>query len=245
MTDASPVALVTGGSRGIGAAIAEELAAGGIRVVISYRSDARAAESVVERARVAGGRVVAICSDLAAPDAPEALVAAARETFGRLDIVVNNAGIFPTGALETLDATTIDQAIALHVRAPLLVARAASPHLPDGGRIINIGTCFLERTPYAGLALYTATKASLLGLTRALARDLGPRGIAVSLVNPGNTDTDANPATGPDAEIELPYMAIPAYAKPRDIALTVAHLCGPAGRFITGGAISVDAGYAA
>jgi len=158
---------------------------------------------------------------------------------------VNNAGIFPSGPIEYVTLAEVDRTLAIHVRAAFLASQAAARHMGAGGRIISIGSCYAERVPYAGVTLYAMSKAALIGLTKGLARDLGPRGITVNVVHPGSTDTDMNPADGPNADGERSLMAVGHYGSPEDIAATVAHLAGEGGRFVTGAAIAVDGGFAA
>lgn len=239
------VALVTGGSRGIGAAIATRLAHDGADVAITYHSAADQAKTVVGQIEAAGRRGLAIAADNSDPDAVTGAVTQTAAHFGRLDVLVNNAGVFPTGPLQDVTLAELDHALAVHVRAVFLASQAAAQQMGAGGRIISIGSCFAERVPYPGISLYTMTKSALLGLTKGLARDLGPRGITATVVHPGCTDTDMNPAEGPDAEAELPFIALGHYGTGADIAATVAHLAGEGGRYITGTAISVDGGYAA
>lgn len=239
------VALVTGGSRGIGAAIAVRLAQEGAHVALTYRSATDQAVDVVRRIETAGRQGLAIMADSADPDAVVGAVNAAADELGRLDILVNNAGIYPNGPLAEVSLDEVDHAIAVHVRAAFLASQAAAALMVDGGRIISIGSCFAERVPYAGISLYAMTKAALLGLTKGLARDLGARGITATVVHPGNTDTDMNPADGPDAAAEKKFIALGRYGHPDDVAATVVHLAGEGGRYITGTAIAVDGGYAA
>ncbi|GLW10393.1 3-ketoacyl-ACP reductase [Microtetraspora sp. NBRC 13810] len=239
------VALVTGGSRGIGAAIALRLAAEGADVVITYARAAERAAAVVREVEAAGGRGLAVAAE--ASDAAE-LVAAVERTvaeFGRIDILVNNAGIAPYGPLEEMTLEQVDETLAIHARAAFVLAQAAARHMGDGGRIISIGSSLAERVPYPGWTLYSMSKSALTGLTKGLARDLGPRGITANLVHPGSTDTEMNPADGPDADEERRYTALNRYCAPGDIAATVAHLAGEGGRNITGAAFTVDAGTTA
>lgn len=239
------VALVTGGSRGIGAAIARRLAADGADVAITYlRAVDRATEVVADIER-AGRRGLAIEADAAVAQAAADAVERTVDELGRLDVLVNNAGIFPLGPVEEMSLEVVDRTLALHTRAPFLAARAAIPHLGPGGRIITIGSCFAERVPYPGLTLYSMSKAALAGLTKGLARDLGERGISVTLVHPGSTDTDMNPADATEADAEREYIALGEYARPEDIAATVAHLASDGGRYLTGAAVAVDGGFAA
>ncbi|APU21959.1 SDR family NAD(P)-dependent oxidoreductase [Actinoalloteichus sp. GBA129-24] len=239
------VALVTGGSRGIGAAIAEQLAADGIDVAVTYARASEQAAETVRRITAAGRRGMAVQADSA--DA-EAVVAAVERTvaeLGRLDILVNNAGIFPMAPLDEVTVAEIDRTLAIHVRAVLVAAQAAARHMTAGGRIITIGSNLAERVPSPGLSLYAASKAAVLGLTRGLARDLGERGITAVVVSPGSTDTEMNPADGPHADGERAAIALGRYNDPSDIAATVSHLAGPGGRHITGTAITVDGGASA
>jgi 3-oxoacyl-[acyl-carrier protein] reductase len=239
------VAIVTGGSRGIGAAIARRLAIEGADVALTYlRARDRAAVVVADVERV-GRRGLALEADAADPVAVSGAVERTVERLGRLDILVNNAGIFPTGPLEEMSLEEIDRTLALHTRGPYLAAQAAARHMGAGGRIISIGSSFVERVPYSGVSLYAMSKAALTGMTRALARDLGPRGITVTLVHPGSTDTEMNPAEAPEADGEREYIALGEYACPEDIAATVAHLASEEGRYLTGAAIAVDGGFAA
>jgi NAD(P)-dependent dehydrogenase (short-subunit alcohol dehydrogenase family) len=166
--------------------------------------------------------------------------------LGRLDILVNNAGIFPNGPLEDVSLEEVDRTLAVHVRAVFVASQAAARHMGDGGgRIISIGSCFAERVPYPGVSLYAMSKSALIGLTKGLARDLGERGITATLVHPGSTDTEMNPADGEGAEEERGFIALGHYGSTKDIAATVAHLAGEGGRYVTGASIAVDGGYAA
>jgi 3-oxoacyl-[acyl-carrier protein] reductase len=239
------VALVTGASRGIGAAIAKRLADDGADVALTYRQASEQAASVADAVRGRGRRAVAINADCTDPDAVASAVDRAATELGRLDVLVNNAGIFPMGPLEEASLEEIDRTLAVHVRAPFVAIQAASRHMGDGGRIINIGSSLAERVPYPGVSLYAMSKAAVVGLTKAAARDLGERGITVNVVHPGSTDTDMNPADGPDADAERALTALGRYASPDEIAATVSHLAGEGGRYITGAAIAVDGGVTA
>ncbi|MFF5247969.1 SDR family NAD(P)-dependent oxidoreductase [Streptosporangium sp. NPDC000095] len=239
------VALVTGGSRGIGSAIAARLATEGTDVAITYARSAERAAAVVKEIEAAGARGLAVAAE--ATDA-DALVAAVERTvteFGRIDIVVSNAGIAPFGPLEEVTLAEVDRTLAIHSRASFVLAQAAARHMGAGGRIICIGSSLAERVPYPGWTLYAMSKSALVGLTKGLARDLGPRGITANLVQPGSTDTEMNPADAPEAEEERRLTALDRYCDPGDIAATVAHLAGEGGRNITGATITVDAGTTA
>ncbi|GAA3315395.1 SDR family NAD(P)-dependent oxidoreductase [Nonomuraea dietziae] len=239
------VALVTGGSRGIGAAIALRLAAEGADVVITYARAADRAATVVKEIEAAGVRGLAVAAE--ASDASQVVAAVERTVaeFGRIDVVVSNAGVAPYGPLEDVTLEEVDSTLAIHARASFVLAQAAAAHMGRGGRIICIGSSLAERVPYPGWTLYSMSKSALIGLTKGLARDLGPRGITANLVHPGSTDTEMNPADSQDAEEERRYTALDTYCSPEDIAATVAHLAGEGGRHITGAAVTVDAGTTA
>jgi 3-oxoacyl-[acyl-carrier protein] reductase len=236
---------VTGGSRGIGAAIAARLAEQGADVAITYLSGHEKAKAVVAGIEEHGRQGLAIEADSGDAGAVVGAVARTAEVLGRLDILVNNAGVFPYGTVDEVEPDVIDRTLAVHVRGVYLASQAAARRMPDGGRIIHIGSCFAERVPYAGLSLYAMSKSALTGMTRGLARDLGARGITVNVVHPGSTDTDMNPADGEGAEHERSFIALGRYAAPAEIAATVAHLAGDSGRYITGTSIAVDGGFAA
>jgi 3-oxoacyl-[acyl-carrier protein] reductase len=239
------VALVTGGSRGIGAAVALRLAEEGADVVLTYENSADRAAEVVERIKAAGRRALAVRADSADPEALVAAVDEAAATFGRLDVLVNNAGVFLVGPLDDLGTEEIERTLAVNVRAPFTASRAAVRHMERGGRIICIGSNVAERAVFPGMALYSMSKSALVGMTKGLARELGPRGITVNLVIPGPTDTDANPADGPNAEVIAGFTAVGRYAEAAEIAATVAHLASADGSYITGASIAVDGGFTA
>ncbi|WP_438017150.1 SDR family oxidoreductase [Sorangium sp. So ce315] len=242
---AGKVALVTGGSRGIGAAIARRLARGGADVALTYVSAAERARAVVGEVEAAGRRGLAIAADSADSAAVVGAVARTVAELGRIDVLVNNAGIALMGPLEAVTLDDVDRTLAIHVRSVFLASQAAARHMGAGGRIVSIGSCLAERAPGPGTTLYSMSKAALVGLTKGLARDLGPRGITANLVQPGPIDTDMNPADGPGAEEQRRLLALGHYGSADDIAATVAHLAGEGGRFITGATIAVDGGFAA
>ena len=239
------IALVTGGSRGIGAAISRRLAQGGADVAFTYLRDESRAKAVAGAIEATGRRSWARQMDAANAPAVQQIVDGVVSYFGRLDILVNNAGVFPSGPLEDVTVEEVDRTLAIHVRAVFVASQAAARHMGDGGRIISIGSCFAERVPYAGVSLYAMSKAALLGLTKGLARDLGARGVTVTLVHPGSTDTDMNPSNGPTADYERTFIGLGRYARPEDIAETVAFLAGTRAGYITGTSVAVDGGFAA
>lgn len=242
---AGKVALVTGGSRGIGAATAKRLARDGADVVLTYASSQEQAQAVVAAIQAEGRRALAIRADSADPDAVTAAVERTVAEFGRIDILVNNAGIFMYGPFEDESRASFERAIAINVQAPFAAAQAASRHMREGGRIITIGSCLGERVGAPGMTLYSLTKFATVGLSKGLAQDLGARGITANVVQPGPIDTDMNPADGEGADQQRAGLPLGRYGEPEDVAAAVAHLAGPGGRFITGAAISVDGGFSA
>ncbi|GAA4540554.1 SDR family NAD(P)-dependent oxidoreductase [Amycolatopsis samaneae] len=237
------VALVTGGGRGIGAAIATRLAEDGADVAITYERSRDRAEKTVAEIEGLGRRGVAIKADSADAGAVTAAVDRAAAELGRLDILVNNAGVFLIGPVDELTVEAIDRTLAVHVRAVLVATGAAVRHMGEGGRIVSIGSNLAERAPWPGLSLYSASKSALTGLTRGLARDLGPRGITANVVQPGPTHTDMNPSDGPHSARQLEHVALGGYSDAADVAATVAHLAGPGGRRLTGATITIDGGF--
>lgn len=242
---AGKVALVPGGSRGIGAAIAKRLADDGADVVLTYARAADQANAVAQHIQAGGRRALALAADSADPQAVIAAVERTVAEFGRIDIVVNNAGVFAYGPFEEESAESYERVMAIHVRAPFVAAQAASRHLPRGGRIITIGSCLGERVGAPGMTLYSMSKAAVIGMSKGLAQDLGKRGITVNVVQPGPVDTDMNPADGEGADHQRAGLPLGEFGRAEDVAATVAHLAGPGGNFITGTAISVDGGFSA
>ncbi len=239
------VALVTGGSRGIGAAIALRLAEDGADVVLTYQRSAEQAAGVVDRITALGRRALAVRADGGDPAEVTEAVERTVAEFGRLDILVNNAAVFVVGPLDDLSLEDVDRTLHVNVRAVFVASQAAARHMTDGGRIISIGSNVIERTPFAGMALYSMSKAALVGMTKGLAQDLSPRGITVNLVSPGPIDTDMNPADGPNASAINELVPLGRFGTPDDVAATVSHLAGDAGRFITAASVAIDGGITA
>lgn len=237
------VALVTGGSRGIGAAVALRLAEDGADVAFTYQQNTERADAVVDQIKSIGRRALAIQADSADIAAVTAAVDRAATEFGRLDILVNNAGVYLTGPLAELGLEEFESTVAVNVRAPFAASKAAVDHMAGGGRIVNIGSNTAERVVFPGFALYSMSKTALIGLTKGLARELGPRGITVNMVNPGPTDTDLNPADGPHAGMIRDFTALGRYGTPAEIAAAVAYLTGNDGQYVTGAMLNVDGGF--
>ena len=239
------VALIQGGSRGIGAAIVQRLAAEGAAVAFTYVSSAAKAEALRDSITAEGGKALAIKADSADAEAIRSAVNATVQTFGRLDILVNNAGVLAVAPLEEFKLEDFDQTLAINVRSVFIATQEAARHMGEGGRIINIGSTNADRMPFAGGGPYAMSKAALVGLTKGLARDLGPRGITINNVQPGPVDTDMNPAHGDFAESLIPLMAVGRYGTAEEIASFVAYLVGPQAGYITGASLTIDGGFGA
>jgi NAD(P)-dependent dehydrogenase (short-subunit alcohol dehydrogenase family) len=235
-------ALVTGASRGIGAAIAKTLAAEGADVAITYEKSADLANEVVKAIRDHGRKGVAIQADSADVSAVQASIEKTVRELGGLDILVNNAGILRVGGLKDNSIADIDALLDVNVRSPIVASKVALAHLGKGGRIITIGSYFADRVPAPVLTVYSATKSALVAFTKGLARELGPQEITVNLVQPGSIDTDMNPAHGPFGDALRQFMALGHYGKPDDIANAVAFLASEKAKYITGTALTVDGG---
>ncbi|TCO81701.1 3-oxoacyl-[acyl-carrier protein] reductase [Plasticicumulans lactativorans] len=239
------VAFIQGGSRGIGAAIAIRLAADGAAVALSYAQSAAAAERVVQAIEAAGGRALAIRADSADERAVRQAIGATVEAFGRLDILVNSAGVLAVAPIEQFSIEDLDRTLAVNVRSVVIASQEAARHMGAGGRIITIGSTNAERMPFAGGAVYAMSKAAIVGLTKGLARDLGARGITVNNVQPGPVDTDMNPAEGAFAESLTQLIAVGRYGHVDEVASFVAYLASPQAGYITGASLLVDGGFAA
>ena len=235
-------ALVTGGSRGIGAAIAKRLAADGASVAITYTKGLEAAQAVVKEIEKAGGKATAIQADAADADAVIAAVEKAVETFGRLDVLVNNAGTGFPKPFEESTLEELDRVIDVNVRGVFFATKAALKHMKDGGRIINIGSCVGERLMTPGLVPYSATKGAVKMFTQGLAREVGGRAITVNNVQPGPIDTDLNPAAGDWAIPQIAATALKRYGTVEEVAALVSFVASPEASYITGANLTVDGG---
>ena len=236
------VALVTGASRGIGAAIAKRLAAEGANVAITYAKDAKAAADVVTAIEGAGRKAFAVQADAADADAVRSAVEQTAKTFGRIDVLVNNAGTLIPKAFEESTLEDIDRMFDINVRGVLVATQAALKHMPDGGRIISIGSCVGERMMTPGLTAYSATKGAVKMFTQGLSREVGRRGITVNNVQPGPIDTDMNPASGEWAAPQVANTALNRYGKVDEVASLVAFVASPEAAYITGANLTVDGG---
>lgn len=235
-------ALVTGASRGIGAAIALELADKGADVAITYERSAERAAEVVRAIEGKGRKAIAIQADSADPAAVKRSVDEAARALGGLDILVNNAAIVLYDAIADVSLDHIDALLNVNVRSPVLASQAAIPHLKKGGRVISIGSAGADRIVGDTGTVYYMTKSALHSFTRGLARELGSRDITVNLVQPGSTNTDMNPSNGDAAEFQRALMPLGRYGEPKDVAAAVAFLASPAARHITGVILNVDGG---
>lgn len=238
-------ALVTGGSRGIGAAIVRRLALEGAHVALTYVSHPERADEMVRETQALGVKALAIQADSADADAVIAAVERTVSGLGGIDILVNNAGIAVMGLIDDYSLEDFDRILAVNVRAVFVATQAALKHMREGGRIINIGSCNAVRVPFDGAGVYAMSKAALVGLVKGLARDLGPRGITINNVLPGPVDTELNPAGGEFAKVLMPLMAVPRYATGDEIASMVAYLASPEAAFVTGAGLLIDGGFSA
>src|ERR1700720_4012021 len=236
------IALITGGSRGIGAAIAKRLAADGASVAITYAKDASAASAVVKAIERDGGRAIAIQADAADVEAVKGAVEKTVATFGQLDVLVNNAGTAIPKTFETTTLEEMDRVIDINVRGAMAATQAALKHMKNGGRIIMTGSAIGERVSTPGLVAYAATKGAVKMFTQALSREVGSRGITVNNVQPGPIDTDLNPAAGDWAVPQKAATALDRYGRVEEVAALVAFVAGPESSYITGANLTVDGG---
>jgi 3-oxoacyl-[acyl-carrier protein] reductase len=236
------VALITGGSRGIGAAIARRLAADGASVAITYAKDATAASAVMKAIEDGGGKAIAIKADNGDPSDIKAAVSKTVETFGQLDVLVNNAGTAIPKPFEETQLEDMEHVLNLNVRGVMIATQEALKHMKSGGRIIMIGSCVGERVIAPGLVAYGATKGAVKMFAQGLAREIGGRGITVNNVQPGPIDTDLNPADGDWAVSQKAATALGRYGKVDEVAALVAFVASPEFSYITGANLTVDGG---
>ena len=235
-------ALITGGSRGIGAAIAKHLASDGAKVVITYTKGGDAAASVVKGIEGAGGKAMAIQADATDPGAVNAAVEKTVATFGQLDVLVNNAGTAIPKRFEDATLEELDRLIDLNIRGTFIATQAVLKHMKNGGRIIMIGSCVGERNMTPGLAAYSATKGAVKMFAQSLSREVGSRGITVNNIQPGPIDTDLNPAAGDWAAPQKANTALNRYGSVDEVAALVAFVASPEAAYITGANLTVDGG---
>ena len=239
------VAFINGGSRGIGAATARRLASEGATVVIGYQASAIAAEALVAEIEARGGKASALQADAADPAALAGAIDLVAQRHGRLDILVNSAGVLLLGPVDQFSLEDFDKTVAVNVRAVFVASKAAAAHMREGGRIINISSTNAGRMPFAGGAVYAMSKSALTGLVKGMARDLGSRGITVNNVNPGPIDTDMNPANTDFATALHGLMALPRHGRAEEVAGMVAYLASPEAACVTGADSLIDGGFAA
>jgi 3-oxoacyl-[acyl-carrier protein] reductase len=238
-------ALVTGGSRGIGAAIVKRLANEGAHVAFTYSSSPDRANEVAKSTQALGVKAVAIQADSADAAAVAAAVERTVSELGGIDILVNNAGIGVFAPIDEFKLADFDRILAINVRGVFVATQAAVKYMKEGGRIINIGSTNAERMPFAGGAVYAMSKSALQGLVQGIARDLGPRGITINNVQPGPVNTDLNPDTGEFAEMLKKLNALPRYATADEIAGMVAYLASSEAAYVTGANLMIDGGFSA
>lgn len=238
-------ALVTGGSRGVGAGIVARLAADGVQVAFTYANSGERAKAVAAEVVAAGGVAHPIHADSLYEQDVAAAVAQTVDRFGGLDILVNNAAVASFAPVTDLKMDEIDAMLTVNVRSVIVAIRESLAHMGDGGRIINIGSISADRTPFTGQSIYALTKGALASLTRGLAHELGPRGITINNIQPGPIDTDANPADGPAASKILAATAIARFAITAEVGALVSYLAGPDAAYITGSSLNIDGGFGA
>lgn len=239
------IALVTGGSRGIGAAICQALARDGFDVALTYASNEQRANETAEAIRAIGRQALPIRADGAKTADNRRAVEETVAAFGQIDALVCNAGRYPYGTIDHMSDEDIDSTLALNLRAVMIETAAAVPHMSRGGRLIYIGSAFGERSPLPGISVYSATKAALAGFVRGLARDLGPRGITANVVQPGPIDTELNPKDGDHAATLASFVAIGEFGETADIAAAISYLVSDAAGYVNGTTLTVDGGLCA
>ncbi|MFN6499512.1 MAG: 3-oxoacyl-ACP reductase family protein [Nostoc sp. DedQUE01] len=239
------VALVTGGSRGLGAAIAKRLADDDAAAALTYTSSPQKADEVVRAIESAGGKALAIRADSADVEAVKNAVAETVKAFGRLDILVNNAGVAALAPIDQFSLEDFDRLVAVNIKGVFVATQEAIRHMGEGGRIINIGSVNSDLVPFVGGSVYALTKGAIASFTRGLARDVGSRGITVNNIQPGPVDTDMNPTDGPFAESIKAMIALQRYGHSDEIAGMVSYLASAEAGFITGASLKIDGGFTA
>lgn len=242
---AGKIALITGGSRGIGAAIAKRLAHDGAAAAITYSASPEKASEVVRDIEAAGGRALAIKADAADAAAVRAAVDETAKTFGQIDILVNNAGVAHMAPIDEFLEKDFDRLVAINIKGIFIATQETLRHMKSGGRIIMIGSVNSDLVPFIGGSVYALTKGAVASFTRGLAHDLGPRGITVNNIQPGPVDTELNPADGPAADGLKAMIALHRFGGGDEIAGLVAYLAGDEAGYITGASIKIDGGFAA
>lgn len=237
------VALVTGGSRGIGAAIVKRLATDGVNVAFTFASDSEKANELVAQIEKLGSKAIAIQADNANAEAVAAAVEKTVATFGKLDILVNNAGIAIMGSPEAFSLEDFDKTMNVNVRAQFVAIKTAAKHLTSGGRIVNIGSINADRMPFQGGGVYAMSKAAVQGMTRGFARDFGPLGITINNIQPGPVNTDLNPDKGEFADYLRTFLSVGRYGQAEEIAGMVSYLTGPESGYINGASLDIDGGF--
>ena len=244
-TLAGKVALVTGGSRGLGAAIAKRLAHDGAAVALTYTSSPQKADEVVLAIEAAGGKALALAADSADVEAVKHAVAETVNTLGRLDILVNNAGVGAFAPIDQFSIDEFDRLVAVNIKGVFVATQEAIRHIGEGGRIIMIGSVSSDSTPFAGISVYALTKGAVASFTRGLARDLAPRGITVNNIQPGPIETDMNPAEGDFADGLKKITALGRYGQSDEVAGLVSYIASPEAAFVTGANLKIDGGITA
>ncbi len=242
---AGKVALVTGGSRGIGAGIVRRLAAEGAAVAFTFAGSRGAADALVGELRALDRRALAIQADSADADAVKRAVARTVEAFGRIDVLVNNAAILMAGPLAEMSLESVEKMIAVNVRGPVVAIQAALAHMAEGGRIVNVGSVNDSYVPFPGISLYALTKGAIAGLTHGLTHELGARGITINNIQPGPIDTDMNPAAGPNGEHLKSLIALKRFGHTSEVAGLVAYLASEEAAYVTGASFKIDGGFSA
>ena len=240
---AGKVALVTGGSNGIGAAIAKRLADDGAAVVLTYSASPTDADEVIRSIKAAGGKALGLKADASDPEAVRLAVAKVIATFGGIDILVNNAGVGLIRPIEQFSLEDFDKLIAINVRGLFVATQEATRHLHEGGRIIHIGSTNSDRMPFVGGSVYALTEGAVVSFTKRLARELGPRGITVNVLQPGPVNTELNPEDGPKSAFQKSASALGHFVTSEEVAAAVASLVSPEASCVTGTVLNVDGAF--